>query len=278
LCVSVVHLPQRHREHRGCTEKKLKLRHYRTAKWLHEYLNGFRSERRVVCRQPYESGARLRLDPDCAHATEQRERVLADDFGRPLQVQRNCRVGKRPDRAKFIRDFQYNARRIDAVADQLAIVRLDEKLLVHTFAGQPSSNHNFAADVTLDLQITPTAAEGRANVRDKRRVREIAEVLLVRIDVRHQTIADVDLQVLAVRANHRDVEALVAIAARPVKRGLQHDLFFWITLRLVKTSGRFRNPKDVRDAVIANTIAGAKISVRVVVKRAPANPARVSLV
>ena len=94
-----------------------------------------------------------------------------------------------------------------------------------------------------------------AKIRDERRISEIPKVLPVRIDFRNQMIPHVDLDVLAIRANHGDVKALIAIAARPIERRFQYYLFFWIALRFVKTGSGFRNTKDIRDPVIADTIA-----------------------
>ena len=52
---------------------------------------------------------------------------------------------------------------------------------------------------------------------------------------------------------------LIAIAACPIKSGFENDLLFGIALRLVKPRSRFRNAKDVADAVIANAITRAEI-------------------
>src|SRR5690242_14475168 len=97
------------------------------------------------------------------------------------------------------------------------------------------------------------------------------KILSIRSNVRDKILADVDLEMLTIRRNHRDVETLVTIPARPVKRRLQDDLFRRIALRLVKSTGRFRNPENISNAVIANAIGGTEVRVRVVVKRAPSN-------
>ena len=63
-----------------------------------------------------------------------------------------------------------------------------------------------------------------------------------------------------------------------LKRRLEHDLFRRIALRFVKTGGRLGDAKDIGDAVIANTVAGTEIPVRVVVERAPADAPCIPLV
>ena len=122
------------------------------------------------------------------------------------------------------------------------------------------------------------AATDTANVRDERRVGQMGKGLAIGISLSHQTIPDIDLQVLAVRTDHRDIEALVAIAARPVERRFQHDLFFRIALRTVETRSGLGNAKDVTDAVITNTITGTEVRVGVVVESAPANATRIDFI
>src|SRR5438874_6544903 len=63
-----------------------------------------------------------------------------------------------------------------------------------------------------------------------------------------------------------------------MERWLQHDFFGRITLRLVEASRGFRFTKDVGHAVVADAVARTEISVRVVVKGAPANPAGILLI
>ena len=90
--------------------------------------------------------------------------------------------------------------------------------------------------------------------------------------------ADVVAQLLAVRANERLSEGLVLIAAGPVERRFEHDLFRRIALRPVESRRRLRNAKDIRNAVVADTVARTEIIVRVVIKSTPAKPAGVPIV
>jgi hypothetical protein len=55
----------------------------------------------------------------------------------------------------------------------------------------------------------------------------------------------------------------------------QHDFLRRIALRLVKARRRLGLAKHIGHAVVTNPFAGTKIRVRVVVKRAPADAARI---
>jgi hypothetical protein len=96
-------------------------------------------------------------------------------------------------------------------------------------------------------------------IRHKRRVLKIRECLAIRLQVSHWPIGNVDLQLIAIRRDHRNSKRLIPIATRPVKRRLKDDLFLWIDLRLIKTGGWFANAKDISDPVIADAIAGTEI-------------------
>src|SRR5271169_94215 len=55
----------------------------------------------------------------------------------------------------------------------------------------------------------------------------------------------------------------------------ENDFFLGLALRFVKARSRFGLTENVADAVVADTVAGAEIGMRVVVEGAPANAARV---
>ena len=63
--------------------------------------------------------------------------------------------------------------------------------------------------------------------------------------------------------------AIFVVATGPVECGFEHNLLGRVTLRFVKSGRRFWNPEDVRYAVIADAVARTKVSVSVVVERAP---------
>lgn len=81
------------------------------------------------------TGHRLGLDPNSTHATEQRERIVADDFTGTLDRERDRRIGEGLDRSILIRYSQHHTRRINAVTHQLEIVGRDVQLSVR--AAQP---------------------------------------------------------------------------------------------------------------------------------------------
>jgi hypothetical protein len=58
-----------------------------------------------------------------------------------------------------------------------------------------------------------------------------------------------------------------------VIRGFEHDLLVGIALRFVETSSGLQLAENVRNSVVADAIATAEISVRVVVERAPTEAA-----
>src|SRR5215469_12938830 len=60
-----------------------------------------------------------------------------------------------------------------------------------------------------------------------------------------------------------------------MKGGLENNFFLRIALRFIESRRGFWLAEDVRDPVIADAVTGAEISVRVVIKRAPADAAGV---
>src|ERR1700722_13070060 len=85
----------------------------------------------------------------------------------------------------------------------------------------------------------------------------------------------VDLHVIAVGADKSLGEAGGFIVAGPVKRRLQHNLFRWFALRLVKECRRLGLAEEIPHAGGTDAIDGTKVRGRVVVKGAPANAARI---
>ena len=99
------------------------------------------------------------------------------------------------------------------------------------------------------------------------------ELFSIGIGFRDQFVGDVELQVVAIGADDRLGESDRCIASRPMERGFEHDLLRGIALRLVEPGGGLGFAENVGDPVIADAIAGAKITVRVVVESAPADAA-----
>ena len=67
------------------------------------------------CRETHAAGLLLGANPDGAGAANHRERIVANQFGRALQVQLDGVVRKGPNRAELIGDAKNHARCIGAI-------------------------------------------------------------------------------------------------------------------------------------------------------------------
>src|ERR1700722_14873667 len=119
---------------------------------------------------------------------------------------------------------------------------MDGKLLIDTEPGIRLRHHLFTVKVAVNPQITPLPLR-LSEVHAEWRILQVIELLTVRIDLDKRLPLVVafhkELQVVAVRADHRDGKVYRLIALRPVECRLQHNLFFRIALRFVKSRGRF---------------------------------------
>ena len=88
-------------------------------------------------------------------------------------------------------------------------------------------------------------------------------------------VAEIELEVVAVGADHHLRKTDRLIAARPVEGGFEDDLFRGIALRLVEAGGGFVLAEDVGDTVVAEAVARAEVGMGVVVEGAPADAARI---
>src|SRR5687767_10824146 len=133
------------------------------------------------------------------------------------------------------------------------------KLLINAFSGQSFCDHLLAADVTIHPEVAPGLVKCWANVCDKRWMLQMGKFFPIRIDFSYQAICHIDFHVFTIGTDHRNSEGLVSIPTRPVKRGFQHDLLAWVTLRFVKSGRRFWNAEDIADAVITNAVTRTEI-------------------
>src|SRR5271165_392075 len=225
-------------------------------------------------RQSNRSALLFGSNPYGAGATHQGKRILSDNFGRPLDFQLDSAGRERLDGIKLIGHAQDDASGIGAIADQARVIGQQHELLIDAFAGVALRDYLLSANVSLNAQVSPLMEE-LAHFDHKRGIAEVRELLPIRVYVRDQFIGNVELEMVAIRANDRLGKADGGIAARPMKRGFEDDLVGGIALRLVETGGGFRLAKHVRDAVVADAVAGAEIAVRVVVEGAPSNAARI---
>src|ERR1700760_3613003 len=87
-------------------------------------------------------------------------------------------------------------------------------------------------------------------------------------------VFDKQLQVIAIRADHCDCELGGFVTGCPVERGLENNLFFGVTLRLVESRRWLWLAEDIANAVIADAVARTEIIMRVVIECAPADATR----
>ena len=73
-------------------------------------------------------------DPDCSRASDQREGIVADDFGRPGKLKSNGIVGKRLNGVELIGDAQDYARGVRAIGRQSGVVGQQGKFAVRASA------------------------------------------------------------------------------------------------------------------------------------------------
>ena len=146
--------------------------------------------------------------------------------------------------------------------------------VIHAVARKLLRDDLLALNVAFNPQVSPLVKEF-AEFDDEGCVLKMRELFAVGIDFGHQLVRDVELQMVAVGADHGLRKSDGFVAARPVECGLKHDFFRRIALRFIESRSRFGFAEDVGDAVIADAVAGAEIAVGVVVESAPADAARI---
>ena len=113
------------------------------------------------------AGLFLSANPDGAGAADQRERIVADDFGGAFHLQLDGIVGERPDGAEFVGNAQNDAGRVGSVGDELGVVGMQREFLVNAAAGKRFGNDLLALQVAVDAQVTPVA-DGTPQINHKR--------------------------------------------------------------------------------------------------------------
>ena len=115
----------------------------------------------------------------------------------------------------------------------------------------------------------------RLHVENEGRIAKVAKITPVGIDLRDQFVIDIELEMVAVGADHSGVESDRFIPARPAEGGFQHNFLPRVALRFVKTRGGLGLAENVSHAVVTNAVAGAEVEMGVVVESAPADAAGV---
>lgn len=148
------------------------------------------------------AGLLLGTNPHSAGASDQRERIVANDFGRSFDLEPDGIIGEGANGAEFVSHADNNSGRISAVSDQLRIIGAQDKLAVHAAARKILGYDLLALDVPLDAQIAPLMKE-ISHFEDKRWISQMLKLVAVRIDLGHQLVIDVELQMVAVGADYR---------------------------------------------------------------------------
>src|ERR1700677_198765 len=91
---------------------------------------------RVMAGQPRVAWLFGCSDPDCTGAAYERERIVADEFGRPREFEADGVGGKRTDRVEFIRDAKYDTRGVGSVGSESCVVGQKSEFLIDSFAGE----------------------------------------------------------------------------------------------------------------------------------------------
>jgi hypothetical protein len=207
--------------------------------------------------------------------SNERERVVPDEFGWAVQLEMDCVICKGSNGAKFIRDAENHSGRIRAVRGKRGFIGHDGEFRIHSPARHSFFYYFVSIDVAFDPQISPPMAQPGASIQDEGRITKMLELCSIRISLGDQLVIDVKLQVLAIGAENRLGKANRFVTARPVEGGLEHHFFGGIALRFVESCRRFRFPEDVRHSVITDAVPGTEIGMRVVVEGAPPNTAGV---
>ncbi len=140
-------------------------------------------------------------NPDRAGASNQREGIVANDFGGAFQFELNGVVCEWPDGAKFIGHAQDHASRIGTIGVQMRVVREKSKFLVDAAAGKSFGNYLFTLQIAVNAQVSPVA-DGIPQIGYKRSITKMGKLGLVRIHLSHQLAGNIKFQVVAIRTDN----------------------------------------------------------------------------
>jgi hypothetical protein len=216
-------------------------------------------------------GARLLTgaNPDGAGASNERERIVADEVGGAFEGEGDGVVGIGANCAELIGNAQDDARGVGTIGAERVVVSKQSKFAVDAASGERFGDDLFSLHESVDAQIAPSGAVA-VHVEDERGIFEVREFFAVGIGFGEEfpgifVVAAgtrVQLEVIAVGADDGFGESDGLIAARPVEGRLEYDFFGWIALRFVETAGGLELAKDVGDAVVADAIAGSEVWMR----------------
>src|SRR5204863_1792115 len=136
---------------------------------------------------------------------------------------------KRADSAEFIGQAKNQASRVGAIGDELGIVGQQYKFLIKALPGKVFRDYLLSLYVAFDPQVSP-AVEEAAQGNAEWRVFKVRKFCSIRIGFHDQLAVNVELQMLAVRADHSFRKSNRFVAARPMECRLQNHFFRRIAL------------------------------------------------
>jgi len=96
-------------------------------------------------------------NPDGACASDERERIVADEMGGSGEFEADGIVGEGANGVEFVGDAQDNACGIGSVGDQRGVIGQQSEFLIDALAGKTARDDLLALDVSVDAQIAPGA-------------------------------------------------------------------------------------------------------------------------
>ena len=220
--------------------------------------------------------------PDGSCASDEGEGITADEVGGTFEGEVNGIVCVGADVAEFVGDPEDYAGGVGSVGNEGSVVGQDDELA----RSAPLLERSFRDDLlafleeAVDAEVSPAVAlfgPELATVEDKGWISEVIELGAVGVEFSDEVpgccrvafVAHIELEVITVRADDGLGEAGGFVGVGPVEGWLEDDLFGGIALRFVEAGSGLGLAEDVSDAVVADTVAGAEVSVGVVVEGAP---------
>ena len=172
------------------------------------------AEYRVRCRKANLSSLLLRPDPNCARSSNQRERIIADDLGRTINVELDRIVGKRPDVAEFVVYAQHDASGIGSIANEARIIEQQSKLRVDTGPGILLRDRELAFPVAFQAQVAPFVKK-LLQLDGEGGIPQVRKLFPIRICLSYQLVGNVELDVIAIGRDDGLRESIFRNMPRP---------------------------------------------------------------
>lgn len=105
--------------------------------------------------QAHLAGLFAGANPDSSGASDQREGIVANQFGRSRKFEADGIGCKRPDGAELIRHAEDNAGSIRAIGNEFGVVGQQGKFLIDSLTREAARDDLLAADESVNAQIAP---------------------------------------------------------------------------------------------------------------------------